>query len=889
MDSLRLDNADVGTLCLLLLTLTTAAYLVSVPRKSRGTWWLTGTAAALALHLLALLGEDLALSSLDLTAVGPALPALLTLDSFFLAFSAIASVGFAYEFLTASFPREERWATRAAGGVAGVLVIALVLTAVTPTMPPRAVAEGALALTVLAYAWAAVVLARKGWAEERAAAAGRAGPAPPGALRILGRAFGRPTTRSALAFRAFAVLMPVGSVVGLARYALQFHGAGGVLGSLSLLVLVLGLLVLFVSYAPEPTTLQAKVVAFVLAAALTALSGAVTLGNSPDDLARSSGVVVPGRAAIRLVPTEGGGYRVDAAEASLGAPGEPVATPNFWGGARLNLGFEFPFGGRSWRTVEVFPSGYVGFGAGGGAGGTPVIVPLYVPPSPETWDDARIYVRREPTRAVVTWLAVTSAAAEEYATFQVVLEQSGTITLRYGDVGFVRSLVRAVLPQGAGAAPVRLEGSGPFPSRIPPAGLVQTGAAATDAHVSRRLLPWIWLVFGATAVVLLGLPILLRTSVTRPLGRLLEGVRRAEAGDLSTEVPVEALDEVGRLTAHFNRMTGSLRGAQDELRAYAATLEDRVASRTAELAERNGELSAEKAALAEAIQDLRAAQARLVQQEKLASLGRLTSGIAHEIKNPLNFVNNFAELNAELVDELRAELSADTGAAPAVARASDLFDDLAANTRKIAEHGGRADAIVRGMMEHARGGSEPRQAVNVNDLVEGQVRAALEGRPGGAGSAEVVWDLGDEAGSVEAAPQEISRAIFNLVANAVDAVAERAKQEADVLYRPTVTVRTRRAGGQVEVQIEDNGGGLSSVVQERMFEPFYTTKPTGAGHVGLGLSLARDAVVGHGGELDVASEEGRGATFTITFPTLAQSRPVPSRLTIPQEPTLPPV
>ncbi len=857
---LRLNNADVGMLCLLLLALTAAAYLVSVPGKSRGTGWLTGTAVALALHLVARLGVALALSSLDLALVGRALPALLSLDTLFLALSAVSALGFAYAFLGRPFPTEERWIVGAASVATAGLVGLLGATIATAAVSPRMVAVSAFAVTVLAYTGAAVVLARKAVAEECAAASNR-----PVVTALL-----RPTTRRANAFRSFAWLMPLGAFVGVAAYGARFSGGSEALVWVSLLGFLLGLIALYVSFAPEPTTLQAKVVAFVLGAALTALAGAVALGNRPDDLARSAGVVAPEQEAVRVVPAAGGGYLTEAAEASLGDPGVPVATPTFWGGARVGLGFDFPFGGRTWRAVDVFPSGYVRFGDGAaGPARTPVIAPLYAPPSPEMWDIERVYVRREADRVAITWLAVTSPEAGENATFQLVLEAGGAVTLRYGDAGFVRVLVRGILPQGTGADALRLDAAGPLPLRVPPAGVVQTVAAATDAHVSQRLLPWVGLVGGVTAAVLIGLPFLLRLSVTRPLARLLDGVRRVEDGDLSVEVPVHGPDEIGRLTGHFNQMTGSLRDAQDALRAYASTLEDRVASRTSELAERNGELSAEKAALAQAIEDLRAAQNRLVQQEKLASLGRLTSGIAHEIKNPLNFVNNFAGLNAELIGELRAELGADPGAAPAVAQASDLFDDIAANTRKIAEHGGRADAIVRGMMDHARGGSEHRRVVDVNETVADQVNAALKGWSGEASGVEVVRDYDARAGSWEVAPQELGRALLNVLSNALDAVGERARMGAagdgGGAYRPTVTVRTRRTDGRVRVEVEDNGGGFTAGAEDRLFEPFYTTKPTGAGHVGLGLSLARDAVVGHGGELEVANEEGQGATFTITL------------------------
>ena len=256
--------------------------------------------------------------------------------------------------------------------------------------------------------------------------------------------------------------------------------------------------------------------------------------------------------------------------------------------------------------------------------------------------------------------------------------------------------------------------------------------------------------------------------------------------------------------------------------------------------------------------ELRAAKDRLVQQEKMASLGQLTAGIAHEIKNPLNFVTGFAGLSRELADELAA--------APDDERA-EIVADLKANAEKIEAHGRRADAIVAQMMAHARGGSGERRVVSLNALVEEYAELALHGYSARRPDADVLLalDLDDDAGEVEVAPQEIGRVLVNLVDNALDAVRQRAEAEGNG-YDPAVTVSTRRAGGGVEVRVEDNGPGMAEGVRARVFEPFFTTKPTGEG-TGLGLSLSHDIVVqGHGGGLAVESEEGRGAAFALTLP-----------------------
>ena len=264
-----------------------------------------------------------------------------------------------------------------------------------------------------------------------------------------------------------------------------------------------------------------------------------------------------------------------------------------------------------------------------------------------------------------------------------------------------------------------------------------------------------------------------------------------------------------------------------------------------------------------ALAELRAAQDRLVQSEKLASLGALTAGIAHEIKNPLNFVNNFAALSGELAAELAEEVEA--GAPPDVLR--ELLGDIQANAEKIEAHGRRADSIVRAMMQHARGGEGRREPVDVNALVEEHLALAYHGRRAQdrAFEATVLRDYADDVGRVEAVPQDVGRVLLNLIGNAFDAVATRAAAPGPD-YEPTVRVATARAGGGVEVRVEDNGVGIAEDVRPRVFEPFFTTKPAGAG-TGLGLSMSHDIVEqGHGGTLRVESEPGRGATFVVWLP-----------------------
>lgn len=278
------------------------------------------------------------------------------------------------------------------------------------------------------------------------------------------------------------------------------------------------------------------------------------------------------------------------------------------------------------------------------------------------------------------------------------------------------------------------------------------------------------------------------------------------------------------------------------------------------------------AGLERSIEELRATQIHLVQQEKMASLGQLTAGIAHEIKNPLNFVNNFAVLSRELIDELRRELKANPDLR--LADVVDVLDDLALNTEKIEIHGRRADGIVRSMLEHSRGGTGRRQPVELNTLVEEYVNLAYHGMraqmPGF--MAEIVRKYDPEVGEVDVIPQEFGRVLVNLLNNAFYAVYEQA-QTTGPPYAPRLHVTTQKLSDAVAVSIRDNGPGIPDDVRAKIFEPFFTTKPPGEG-TGLGLSLAYEIVTqGHGGNLTVESKKGHGATFTVTLPLTPHDAP----------------
>jgi len=270
-----------------------------------------------------------------------------------------------------------------------------------------------------------------------------------------------------------------------------------------------------------------------------------------------------------------------------------------------------------------------------------------------------------------------------------------------------------------------------------------------------------------------------------------------------------------------------------------------------------------------ALADLQKAQERLVQAEKMASLGQLTAGIAHEIKNPLNFVNNFAKLSDELLAELGEILEEPIKALDPEARddAEDLFKTVRENLGKINQHGKRADSIVKNMLLHSREGPSERQTANLNAIAEEALNLAYHGaraeHPGF--NIEMVKSLDPDLGEVECFPQDLMRVFLNLISNGMYAANERGAT-AGGDFSPTISLTTRADGDRIEIEVRDNGTGIPGEVREKIFMPFFTTKPAGEG-TGLGLSLSYDIVVKqHGGELTVESEPGEFTAFRVTIP-----------------------
>jgi signal transduction histidine kinase len=278
------------------------------------------------------------------------------------------------------------------------------------------------------------------------------------------------------------------------------------------------------------------------------------------------------------------------------------------------------------------------------------------------------------------------------------------------------------------------------------------------------------------------------------------------------------------------------------------------------------------------LEDLRTAQDRLVQTQKLASLGQLTAGIAHEIKNPLNFVNNFSGVSAELIDELREALGRMTGDDKTCAEITELTNTLRDNLNKIVQHGKRADAIVKNMLLHSREGSGEHRLVDANALVVESLNLAYHGARAEDQSFKINMErsLDPAAGEVDVFPQEITRALLNLISNGFYAATKRKEQDKTDGYEPTLVASTKNLGDRVEIKIRDNGTGISPEVREKLFNPFFTTKPAGEG-TGLGLSISHDIIVKqHAGSIEVESQPGEFTEVRIVLPRAAagaQERP----------------
>jgi signal transduction histidine kinase len=298
--------------------------------------------------------------------------------------------------------------------------------------------------------------------------------------------------------------------------------------------------------------------------------------------------------------------------------------------------------------------------------------------------------------------------------------------------------------------------------------------------------------------------------------------------------------------------------AFDKIGKENRDLRDAVKRRTIELENKTHELEI-------AIESLKATQTQLIHSEKMASLGELTAGIAHEIQNPLNFVNNFSEVSSELVEEMEEEVEDGN-----LEDVKEITADLKQNLEKINHHGQRASSIVKSMLEHSRTGDGNKEPTDINKLADEYLRLSYHGLRAKDKSfnADFTTKFDESLPKVNVVPQDIGRVLLNLINNAFQAVSSNALAQGDNNYKPTVTVGTKKVDDKIGIIIKDNGSGIPDDIKDKIFQPFFTTKPTGQG-TGLGLSMSYDIITkGHGGSLDVETMENSGTNFIIMLPLL---------------------
>ena len=873
MDDFFITTYIISRLCFVILFAAVVGYLLSLKRKSAATWWLSG-------FLLSLCFLDI---GWELYGVIPYTRLSRTMYHlmFILGQGLFVPIGltwaqFAYTFRGNPYPKEARWMLWVTGALTVLIFAVIVFTpSYVESGPILLIQMIGLLAALLLCTWGSVVFARKTIRFSKDAATIR-----PDARRVVADTGGRAhllrshgqSARACRAFVGVSVLVVLFLIGGLLAWGLQvFTDFAVQFFNIAYLVFLYVLMVAYVNYAPEPTTVQVKVVGAVLTTMLLFIVVLTRVLFPDPGVLRDSSLVSPDPQTLRFEPDGQGGYIASSHPLQFDdAFGERLAM-NDVAHKALPLPFPFPYYEEVWNGLHLNENGLVSFGGSLSSHlgftiwplfhGRPLIAPLGADLNKAL--GGTVYFKATPDVATLTWHEIPRLNGAAPHSVQLVLHRTGSIAINYGAPGgalvgsdpFIIGL-RGVHPGGSDPLLQDLPRTLNAPVHgAPGAALVEDYAVQYYSLAQEKGLPLFYTVLAATLFILFVFPYVFRHSLLKPLERLLDGVRRVEAGETNTVVAVEVQDEIGHLTEHFNTMAYAVRQAEQKLQDYAETLEVKVEERTAELAR--------------SLDELKAAQAQLIQAEKMASLGALTAGIAHEIKNPLNFVNNFAILSTELVVDLARQFEAHKHhlSADVADDLQEMLDDLKLNAEKIHHHGHRADGIVRAMMDHARSGEGERRVVDLNILVEEYVNLAYHGKRANTPEFTVTIERDYDAsvGAVEMAPQEMGRVIINLLNNAFDAVHERALS-INGQFAPTVRVSTRQAEGQVEIRVEDNGAGIPADIRPKIFEPFFTTKPTGSG-TGLGLSLSYDIVTqGHGGMMTVEGEEGQGATFVVALP-----------------------
>ncbi len=671
-------------------------------------------------------------------------------------------------------------------------------------------------------------------------------------------------TSDAPRYLAFSIIFVMGPVLGVAVVGLQqfpeFSGLVTLLIESAAVGFPIAFSLVCLQYIEEPTSLEVKVVAGsflgVMLVAQLVLSPINTLWEVQEAY-----LPPPDPFSIEFIPTIDGGYIAEGRDPEfleVGADTLRLLDDSF---AAVKPEFVPIAYGASYDSVYVGANAIVSFQPMEDVGNFttatlfvipgPSVSPVNVDLNPS--QGGVITSRSSAESLILTWDRVPihdpnadPAVERRSVSAQVIIHADGRIRITRGEMAFrfwAQQLAYGISPgkaffddlEGDFSIARTAIGRGNLElTRLP---MTAMGKEALFNASDNRTLMREWgttravsmlrSILIAFLLILILVPLYFRSSVRNRLYQLMVGMQRVNDGDLEPQIDVPIQDEIGQLSTSFNGMT-------DSLRRYSQEMEMLVDDRTSEL---------------------KATQAQLIQQEKLASLGALTAGIAHEIKNPLNFVNNFAEVGGELTDELSVAISEGR-----TVEAQSILSEMKANSEQITKHGRRADDIVRSMMQHARGGVSEREEIAVNVFLEEYANLAWHGmraREHGF-QAELKREYDEKVGSLSVLPQELGRVILNLLNNAFDAV--RSVEDAEV------TIASRSVNGGVELVVSDNGPGISEDIRDKIFEPFFTTKATGEG-TGLGLSLSYDIITkAHGGSMTTGSSSMGGAKFTITLP-----------------------
>ncbi|HWJ29097.1 MAG TPA: ATP-binding protein, partial [Flavisolibacter sp.] len=367
-----------------------------------------------------------------------------------------------------------------------------------------------------------------------------------------------------------------------------------------------------------------------------------------------------------------------------------------------------------------------------------------------------------------------------------------------------------------------------------------------------------WILFSSIALCLLFLAVLIKINIEKQPDLITTVVALIFLSSASGIVIFLAID--------FARTSNSLKSRVAEVESLSHKTLEQEREKQQILANQKEQLEMEvqhrTSELRKSLTDLKATQRQLIQSEKMASLGELTSGIAHELQNPLNFINNFSDVNSELIAELRNEINKGN-----MESAFTILEDIKENEQKVNLHGKRADIIVKNMMQHSRPSSGIKEPADINALAEDFMQLSYHNIRSKDKNffARLEMDLDENMGSIYIIPQDIGRVMLNLYNNAFYAVNEKKKHTANS-FEPTVSVCTKRFDNKIQVTVKDNGIGIPEKMINKIYQPFFTTKPTGQG-TGLGLSISYNIIKAHGGELIVQSKEGEGSTFTFELNT----------------------